>query len=423
MRVATAASLARIEFAMVATAVFLAPYSSFHHPALFFTLSDFVFSAALALRLLTGWPLRPLGAGTELWYLGLILLNYGLLVSSLIAGNIDRGWIVFAQYLFAYLCLPLMLCRSSYDEAVSLAKWCVYGMVVMCAFGIAAYLWGYNGGYQKQFAIVSGGGRLSAFVDNPNGLAGFIAFTLPLLWFLASTGAFRRLTSLALSVPLFVALVLTSSNTGLLSAILASGTFLIGLRRIKLLAIAVAAVGALAFSVQRWGQYFLPEVFQRRVLNAVTEGNISEAGTFADRYELMKEAWRLADTHLWLGMGADQYRVISEYGLPVHNTYLLLLNEGGLASLCGYLILLASALMAPYQARHTKHGAPIMLCATTIAITVAITAVSFVHVYNRFLAVPLLLAVGLAVAATARSPRSAARGGHGQEFRRRLTPA
>ena len=237
-------------------AVFLAPYSAFHHPALFFTASDFLFTAALALRLLSGWPLRPLGAGTELWYLGFIMLNYGLLVSSLIAGDIARGGIVFAQYLFAYLCLPLALGRNSYDEAVRLAKWCVYGMVAMCVFGSAAYFWGYNGGYQKHFMIVSGGGRLSGFVDNPNGLAGFIALTLPLLWFLASTGAFRRLTTIALSIPMFVALVLTSSNSGLLNAVLATGIFLIGLKRIKLLAIAAVVVGALAFAVQHWGQYF-----------------------------------------------------------------------------------------------------------------------------------------------------------------------
>ncbi|WP_274628670.1 O-antigen ligase family protein [Arvimicrobium flavum] len=398
MRDAASASLQRLEFGLVCAAVFFAPYSAFRHPDLFFTAGDFFFLMAIMLRLLSGWPIRPLGEGTLLWYAGFVMLNYGLLVSSLINGDMARAWVVFAQYLFAYILLPFAVSRSSYDDAITLAKCCVYGMVTMCVFGIGAYALGFNAGHARHFAIVTGGGRLTGFVDNANGLAGYIALTLPLLCFLTTIRAFKLPTTIALAVPLLVALVLASSNTGLIGALLSTGIYMIGARRPKILAVFVMVCGGAVATVVLWGEHFLPAVFQRRVLNAVTEGDITEAGTFVDRYELIKEAWRLADTHLLLGMGTDQYRTVSEQGLSVHNAYLLLLNEGGLVALCGYLLILGSALIAPWQGRHRRDGGAILLCTVAVATAVAFIAFSGTHMYARFLTVPLLLTVGAAVA-------------------------
>ena len=325
------------------------------------------------------------------------MLTYGLLISSLFNGDVPRGLIVFLQYLFAYVGLPWAICGRSYKDAETLAKYAVYSMIIMCLFGIGAYAWGYNGGYATHFAIVSGSGRLSSLVDNPNGLAGLIAFTFPVLWYLTGVGTFRLMTAAILSVPLFYALILTSSNTGLISTSVAMIVFVVGRGKIKLffagLVFAVGVFGA----VHIWGAQILPAVFQKRVLSAATEADISEAGTFESRYDLMAEAWRLADHNMLMGMGADQYRVFSDYGLPVHNTYLLLLNEGGLISMVGFTVILASALMTAYTARQHRHGDLILLSMVTIVATMAVTSMSYAHMYARFLVVPMLVVAGLAV--------------------------
>ena len=290
----------RAEFLAVRVAVLLAPYSALRHPALFFTVSDFFFFITLALRGATSWTLRPLGAATLFWLGGVILLIYGLLISSLFNGDIFRGFIVFLQYLFAYVGLPWAICGRSYKDAETLAKCAVYSMIIMCLIGIGAYAWGYNGGYARHFAIVSGSGRLSSLVDNPNGLAGLIAFTFPVLWYLTGVGTFRLLTAAILSVPLFYALILTSSNTGLISTSVAMIVFLVGRGKIKLFLAGLVFAAGVFGAVHIWGQQILPAVFQKRVLSAFTDADISEAGTFESRYDLMAEAWRLADhTCLW----------------------------------------------------------------------------------------------------------------------------
>jgi O-antigen ligase len=394
----------RVEFVLLYAAVFTAPYVSLHHSALFFTVSDFFFLAALAARALSGLPLLPLGAGTQLWFTGVIMLQYGLLVSSLFYGDVARGFIVFSQYLFTYVGLPLALTSRPFGEATSLAKASVLAMVAMCVFGIGAYAWGYNGGTNRHFMIVSGAGRLAGFVDNPNGLGVLIAFTLPLLWTLTSMGSFRLITSVLLSVPLFVALILTSSNTGLMTVAMAILVFLIGRRQVKTLAIAAAVAGAVAVAINFGADHYLPATFQKRVWGAVENGDISEAGTFASRYELMQEAWRLADRHFLAGMGADQYRVISEYGMGVHNTYLLLWNEGGLISLCGFLLILASAVIAAIAGRRGQYGHMALLCVVAIVAITAVKCMTTTHAYARFMTVPLMLSIGLVVSAPARRP-------------------
>ena len=55
----------------------------------------------------------------------------------------------------------------------------------------------------------------------------------------------------------------------------------------------------------------LPAVFQKRVLVGLETGNLNDAGTFADRMLLIKEAIRLGGNVFLLGYGADQYREIS----------------------------------------------------------------------------------------------------------------
>ena len=72
----------------------------------------------------------------------------------------------------------------------------------------------------------------------------------------------------------------------------------------------------------------LPETFQERVGGAVGSGDLSQAGTFVNRSELIEEAWTFAEGNILIGMGVDRYRELSNHDNPVHNLYLLIWNEG-----------------------------------------------------------------------------------------------
>ncbi len=170
---------------------------------------------------------------------------------------------------------------------------------------------------------------MASFTDSANGLAGVTVFALPLLAYLAFGGHKRHLVAIARFMVILTGLILTASNTGLLTAIAGFAVFLLVRRSIRTFVITSILGAAAYYSVVNWGHLFLPETFQLRVVTALTTGDVNEFGTFASRYDLIVEAWEMIDRNLFIGLGADQYRVLSMYDLPVHNMYLLLVNEGG----------------------------------------------------------------------------------------------
>lgn len=87
----------------------------------------------------------------------------------------------------------------------------------------------------------------------------------------------------------------------------------------------------------------------------------------------------------------DQHRLISQYGAPVHNTYLLLFSEGGLVSLLGFVCLLLTLAFVGWRSfsnPDTRWSGVLMF---TILLMFAVALNGVTHVYGRFLSVPLLL--------------------------------
>lgn len=389
-----------LEFMVLQGAVVLAPYIAFRHPELFITASDCLFLVALVLRLRSGIPVRPFGTLTELWLLGFVMLAGGLFLGAVVNGDPLRSLVVNAQYAFAYIAVPYAILGRPADQMLQLIRCWVVSMSLMCAIGIGFYVSGYTGGSTRHLAIVTGGRRLSGFVDNANGMAGYIVLTLPLLWMLWQARAIRRAVALAYLALLAVALVFTSSNTGLVGLAAVILILFVGGRNPGGL---IAAV-ALAYVVLTWGAPYLPAVFQERVLTAIAAEDISQSGTYVGRQKLVVEAWEMADKHLLVGLGADQYREVSRYGLPVHNTYLLLLNEGGVAALLGFLIMGGAAMLTPLVMRPNPYGGMTVLATAATTIVLAGMAVGYTHIYARSLVLPVILALSPAVALV-RRPR------------------
>lgn len=390
--------LERVEFYTTMTAVFLAPFISIRLPNIYITASDVLFLISLLMRLRMGVPLRVLGAGHSLWLLGLILLSGGLYLGSLLNGDPIRGLVVTLQYQFSYLLLPLAVLGRPLDQALKLVKCGAVSVVILCLVGFAFYLVGYSSNYEEHFEFVTGNGRLASFTDSANGLGGLIVMALPLLGFLALARLVSVFTAILYLSIMIVALVLTASNTGLITAAVCVAVFLLVHRNFRLLLFSTTLGSAGWFAILNWGQYFLPETFQKRVMTALLSGDVNQLGTFGSRYDLMVEATGMLDKHLIVGLGADQYRLVSMYDLPVHNMYLLLSNEGGMFALLGWLLLQAGALAAVFAARHRPYG-QLALCTTITMIAVILTfGFASSHIYARYLILPLLLALSPSLA-------------------------
>jgi O-antigen ligase len=178
------------------------------------------------------------------------------------------------------------------------------------------------------------------------------------------------------------------------------------LRNLRYLVRAGAGLAVCLVLITVSGGYWLPAVFEQRVLGAVRSGSIEETGSFEERVVLMDEALEMVDDTMLLGIGVDQYRIKSAYQVPVHNTYLLIWTKGGLPALIGWASLLLIALVGTLYVgwRHRLE------VATGFAIATIFVMIGFTtgHVYARYLVLPLLLAMALVFASAAEARRRGA---------------
>jgi hypothetical protein len=389
-----------LERAFLCAAVFLAQFPVWRHRAVFFTLSDLLFCLSLLTIVLTrGLPRAPLGPLMPYWLGACALLIVPLVGSSLINGAPLRGLIVIAQYLFSFALLPFIIMGRDQDAIIQLVKVSVIGSLVANVVGVIFYYTEFDGG----FLYVSGAGRLAGFVGDPNGNAHMIALTCPFVIYLWLSGRMALYYVVPALLVLAIALVLTSSNNGLALTAVGLSVFLVALRDLRYLGRALAGLAVCLVLIFAWGNYWLPETFQHRVLGAMRSGSLDEAGTFEARVALMKEALELIDDTMLVGVGVDQYRVLSRFGAPVHNTFLLIWTEGGLPALLGWLSLLIMVVAGSVLiARRRLDGA----VAGAAGIVFACIGFTTSHTYGRHLVVPVHLGMALVMASVAMRGRA-----------------
>ena len=385
-----------LERILVSAAIFLSLFPSWRHSSVFFTISDLLFCLSLLTILLTrGLPLAPFGALTPYWMAGFALLIASLVASSLINGEGMRAIVVSAQYAFSFVLLPLTIMGREREATIGLIQAFALGVFAANLASVVLYYSGYTG----DFRFVTPGGRLGSFVGNANTNAQMIALALPLMLYLWLAGRIAVLYLVPALLCMLVALILTSSNNGLLLAISGVAALFIMLRDLRYLVRAATGLAVCLALILLWASYWLPETFEERVLSAVRSGSIEEAGTFEDRMALIEEAMEMIDETMLVGLGVDQYRVVSRFGVPVHNTYLLLWTEGGLGALVGWMSLLLIALFGALfiGRRHRLEAAT----AFAVAAIVGLIGLTTGHIYARYDVVPLHLALALVFASAA----------------------
>lgn len=389
-------------FHLALLAVFLSPMNYFRLDMVYFTASDVAVVLALAVMLWQGaLPRRPFGAASGLWVAGFLMLGAGLMLGSVAHGaGVDLGKVL-AQYGFSLLLMPLVMAGRSLGETVALARALVLAVVVVMLFGI----WMIHVVPDPPLSFVSYNNRLRSLVERENECAALGAVAVVFLLGLWQAGFVRWWELLAALPVLAYGIMLTGSNTGLMCAVLGVGMIL-AFSPSGGLSVLVLGAGGAILGLGAAFPALVPEVFRARVLEGIAAGDPALSGTFADRMLLIQEAFRLADERLLIGMGAEQFRHISVFDAPVHNTYLLLLNEGGLLSLCGLVTLMLAGLPAPLSQLASRRHRGIAATTLTILLIFALMLNTFPHFYARFWNVPLILALSLSCALPpVRAPR------------------
>ena len=378
---------------LVAGGCFFLPFMNLRPDGILFTFSDLIFFLGGAALLLRGQlSAVPMGPMTSFWFVGLALLLGGLLVSSIWHGTVERWLSIGSQYAFSLIALPMMFAAASWGKWLFLARALVFGVIGMeiLTFAILNYYgWPYEDIYPRfGREFLTGAGRVSGFIGGANLHAAVLCMTLPFVYYLRMTGK--------MSLPVFVfalgmlgtGVFYSASVTGFFSLLAMSLSFIL-LAGVKISArfIGLAAAAAAVFV---FAGAPLPKAFDKRIGSALDSGQIEEAGTFADRLELAKESWRMTNDSLLIGVGADNYRNVSEYKMPVHNSHLLMWVEGGSASIVGWIGLFGILLFSAFATM--RYDRPSAALLASVLLVLVIFSLAAPHMYARVWMAPVLLA-------------------------------
>ena len=374
-------------------AVFMSSCASLRPQSIFLTASDMLFMVSAVLAVVTRnlFP-APFGRATNLFLVMFCILCAAILFSTLATGSPERALIFILQYTFAYILLPYLF--SSRDETIvhRLVAAQVLGLTVGLVISLYPYVMGIH---PSQF--VSGAGRFMGFAGGPNGQSALIAITLPLLCYLWLSRYWHWSLSIFCLAVMLYGTIATSSFNGLLANTIALVLFFVlvmDVRRFFKTAIAMVVLAAIAVNS---GMSFLPQKFQERVVSFFQSGDIEQAGSYAVRINLFKEALDIVDDTIFLGIGADKFRERSAYGVPVHNTYLLLWTETGMIGMIAWIVMILTLVFSGI----TTYRQPGQMLLGTTAITLGLTflaiAASKTHMFGRLWTVPVFLAFALMV--------------------------
>lgn len=372
-------------------AVFMSSFASLRPQSIFLTASDMLFMVSAVLAVVTRniYP-APFGRATNLFLIMFCVLCAAILFSTIATGSPERALVFIMQYAFAYILLPYLF--SSRDEAIvhRLVAAQVLGLTIGLVISLYPYVMGI---YPSQF--ISGAGRFMGFAGGPNGQAALIAITLPLLCYLWLSRYWHWGLSVFCLVVMLYGTVATSSFNGLLANTVALVLFFLlamDVRRFFKTAIAMAVLTVVALNS---GVSFLPKKFQERVVSFFESGDIEQAGSYAVRINLFKEALDIVDDTIFLGIGADKFRERSAYAVPVHNTYLLLWTETGMIGMIAWIIMIMTLVFTGITTYRQPGQSLLGATAIALGLSFLVIAASKTHMFGRLWTVPLFLAFAL----------------------------
>lgn len=391
-----------IGFLLPAAAFFLSWWQVGRMPAFNLTMSDIILILCTLLMLVSrGLNARMMGRVSVLWVGGIAMLLGGMLVGSTMHGDFARWPVVAGQYAFALLLIPMVLANCSLAMLRKAAVAYIWGVAVSQAVGITLvnlFSRDLINQYVNKY-VVTGNGRLGAFTGEPNSNGAVCVFALIFLLHAVIGKYLRPVVAVPLALVIVAGMVYSASFTAFSATILSIG-FVLAFSRIRtVITIALPVLIVVGAYVGLGGP--VPAVFEQRVGDAVVSGDPTKAGTFVGRSVLIQEAWEMSGDNLLIGLGSDGYRKASVYGMPVHQLYLLVLNEGGIVSFLGLSLMFAA--MFVHGIFITGRSRTDGVSALAILGVFFIYAMSLPHMFARMWNGPVMLMLALAAAGAAAS--------------------
>ncbi|PSJ36378.1 O-antigen ligase family protein [Allosphingosinicella deserti] len=356
------------------------------------SVSDVAFVGCFAIMVATGrLSGTPFGGLTPLWFLAVATMLGGLFVSTAIHGDLSRWLVVGAQYSFALCLIPMLLNSYSMSETSRLPLIYCLGTAMSELIGIIAInLFSYG---QTSALLgtkfITGSGRLGALAGEANWNGAVIAFSLPMLIYTLHKRIIGWIPAAICGAILVWGLLLSASFTGFSATMLSVSVtlLLLGWRQMMRLAVVLGIAAAIFFA----SGAPLPATFEKRVAGAIASGDLNQAGTFAGRAELIKEAWGMAEDTAIIGLGVDRFREESLHGAPVHQLYLLIWTEGGFIAFLGLLATLGVLGLLAFNALRIDKAAGAM--AAGVLVVFLVYTNSSAHMYARLWLMPVMVAL------------------------------
>ena len=191
--------------------VALAPVNFLRLGGIYFTASDFFGIATLMLMLLNRRvPLAFFGPVTSLWLLSFLLFLGGLMLGSMLGGDPLAGLVVFVQYSYSLIIIPMVISARRLDETLILLRVFVFSIAAIMLHGAILVNFVSN----ADPTIVSPSGRLRSLIGRENAAAAMAAVAITFNVYLRLIGEIRIRYFVPSIAVLIYGLLLTGSNTG-----------------------------------------------------------------------------------------------------------------------------------------------------------------------------------------------------------------
>ncbi|MGV8883240.1 MAG: O-antigen ligase family protein [Rhodoglobus sp.] len=290
----------------------------------------------------------------------LIMVIASLFAAQPVTALIEVATVIGTAVLPAFAVLANSRLPGQFD---AMLRWLVWGALFVCAFGIYQLVAFYLGLPQfVSYTGVSGGlGRISAFSYEPAMLgyflAGALAVALVRLWVVRSPWGYVHLAIILTTILLLNsrAVFLVLPPLLLLARPLATGLF----TKKQLLGVAAAAVGVVVLAIVIAPK--LPGVVVGQFLSIFDP---TEAASNAPRLQLYGAALKVAQEHLWLGVGPSnfglyivdldyqQYAGVSLNKMVVNNVWIQAVVDAGILLFILQLALLIYVIVFVYFSKN-----------------------------------------------------------------------
>lgn len=406
-----------ISYRVLLLGVFLTPFTRvLLIPGVGFSIGDLILIIGCALTLMDSRRVPNYNADAlRVFLVPGLLIVLATLISALVNVR-SRGFDTAAlatQYTLTLIVLPTVMTRLNGLELTALAKAFAYGVAASVFLGltIITFIPGLEStlrGLGYLFQV--GNGRQGLF-SGIGELSKMSSMTIPIVYWLVRHGRMKKLKAVATLVAVAMAIIVTRSASGFLTAVATAFTIAIlhlvlrdksqgvngggsSIQVMGLLAASAAGTAYIVSQFERLGFSYATD-FTSRVTDPLSSGTLESVGSTQVRFTLISEAWAVIGKSPILGTGPGLYLENSQYGQGVHVVPLMLWAETGVAAMAGWVLLMLGALRL--MTKHAKLRPTGTVAGLAVVIGIVASHISAPYMYGRALFLPLLLAIFLLV--------------------------